>query len=139
MHRSQRVFYTRTGWPVWSIPVGTVVLLGIGHSYDVLWRALILTGMVEVFAIGLVLETAYAIESDSRLDISGPLARKQVIAVDSIRRIEAVRSFSPAPAFSSDRLAIHFSTDEVVMISPERPADFVEILMALNPNIAVTI
>lgn len=131
------MFYTRVGWPIWSILIGTVVLLGIGHSWDALWRALTVLGMVEVVAIGLVLETEYAVESDRWLRISGPLIRKRVIAVANIRYIEAVRDFGPAPAFSSNRLAIHHSTDEVVLVSPERQTEFIAQLKALNPDIGV--
>jgi len=104
-----------------------------------LWRALTVLVMVEIFAIGLMLETEYAIESDSWLRISGPLIHKRIIAVASIQRIEAVRNFNLAPAFSPERLAVHYSAGEVVLISPERRDEFIANLKALNSAIEVEI
>ena len=96
-------------------------------------------GMGEVIAIGLVMETEYVIQSDIWLYISGPLIRKWEIAVADIRCIEAVRDFCPAPAFSPNRLAIHHSTNEIVLVSPERQAEFLAQLKSLNPNIVITL
>lgn len=139
MHRSRRVFYTSIGWPIWSILIGSAAVWGVAFYWNAttMCRAFTILGMVEVVAVGLVLQTEYTIESDSWLSISGPLIHKRVIAVADIRHIETIRDFSPAPAFSPNRLAIHHSTDEVMLVSPERPADFIAQLKALNHKIVI--
>jgi hypothetical protein len=141
MHRSRLVFYTRIGWPVWAIPTGTAILYGISIYCDIplIWRALTLIAMVEVFLLGLVLETEYSIESDSWLRISGPLVQNRVISIADIHRIEAIRSFKLAPAFSLDRLAIHYAINKMVVVSPGYQADFISNLKDINPHIEVSL
>lgn len=139
MHRSRSVFYTTIGWPIWSILIGSAAVWGVAFycNATTLCKIFTVLGLVEVFAVGLILQTEYTIESGGWLHITGPLIHKRVIAVADIRHIETIRDFSPAPAFSPNRLAIHHSTNEVMLVSPQRPADFIAQLKAFNQKIVI--
>jgi hypothetical protein len=137
MHQSRKGYYTRIGWPIWAILMGTVSALCAAFYWELLWKSIVYLAIVETLAVGLIVQTEYVIESDGWLQISDVFNPKTTIAISQIQRIESITDFSFAPAYSPNRLAIHFSKNQMVFISPESQSNFIANLKAINPAIVV--
>lgn len=70
--------------------------------------------------------TNYRVTADELLIKSGPF--KWVILLSDIQSVEPTRSALSSPALSLNRLRIKYSKDKQILISPDKPEEFLNII-----------
>ena len=137
MRFSRKVFYTKIGWPVWLTLFLTISLIPFSdyHSRSGLMQFATFLVMVEVLIIGLILQTAYKVRANNTLQVTGVFRKGQSFLISDINQVVRLKNKRIAPGFSQNTLAIYYSTNQIVMISPDRPDDFILSLLEINQGI----
>jgi hypothetical protein len=113
--------------------LGTVSTLTIlQQQYGALYFLMPLT----VFLVYFVTAIHYVIEGNT-LFIQCRGFYKYAIPVDSIRKIEEIRSMLSSPAGSTDRLEIFYNKYDSVVVSPKNKSAFIRALKERKPEIEV--
>jgi hypothetical protein len=82
----------------------------------------------------MIYKTQYIITKDE-LIVKLAFITNAKIQIKDINKIEKSTSLVSAPALSSDRLLIRYKTSDELLISPKEKQEFINALMAINPNI----
>lgn len=78
----------------------------------------------------------YTIEN-KKLIVTAKVFYHKSIDIKSIRKIEETNTIISAPANSFDRLEIIYNKFDSIVVSPENKQQFIEDLLAVNPEIEV--
>ncbi len=110
------LFLTVSGKPSW---IGVTILLP-----------------VILFVVHLFATTYYSIIENSLIVKCGFLYNK-TIDINTIKKISETNNPISSPATSIDRLDITYGKYDSIIISPKQKQDFIDDILALNPNIEV--
>lgn len=100
------------------------------------WGLMIVLLIAAGFIWYVLTNTFYTID-DNTLIIRSGFVVDDTIDIYKIIAISPTKSLSAAPAHSFDRIALKCEHKDCVVISPERKTDFINDLLAINPNIEV--
>lgn len=122
-----RTFHSKVdGW-YWLLMGATAFLL-----FDFFWfhytLLMVLTALCMIFEIEMLVHTGYIVAADGELRIeSGRFVPNRTLDIRSIVSMERIKSFSPAPALSVERIEIRYQTEKGVrsiQVSPARADEF---------------
>ena len=124
----------------WGIIVFLIAIYFTGYepsrgqivTYDSL-IGIIINVILIGFMIWLWFGTGYTLEDGVIRIQSGPFRKK--VPVKKIQKIRKTKNPLSAPALSMDRIEITYGLYEVVLISPEHEAEFIQALLAENERI----
>ena len=113
--------------------VPTVPALFLAFS----WTMVVLVLIMLAFASILIFNTKYIVAQETLSIKCGflPVEKYDIRQIASIRSTNTIIS---APAASLDRIEIRLTTGKSVVISPADKQKFIEHLLKINPNIAVS-
>ncbi len=57
--------------------------------------------------------------------------------ISDLQHIRPTNNIISSPALSLDRLELKFKNKEILLISPVKPEQFIQVLLAINPEIEV--
>lgn len=91
-----------------------------------------------LFALQMLLLTYYVINLDTKLlTIKAGFFYNKTIDIERIISVIPSKDGTNGPASSIDRLAIKYSIDKEILVSPKDKANFIQTLLKLNPNIRI--
>ncbi|MBK8192575.1 MAG: PH domain-containing protein [Lewinellaceae bacterium] len=140
MYFSKEVFYTQLGWPLWSGLAITILALCMALYCDVpnLYIPLTCVGIVEMLALGIVIQTSFAIINGKILRVYWPFSKPTVISIGEIKHISINKSIRVPPAYAQCTLIIIYSNDGEVRISPHNHVEFLATIKRANPRVKMT-
>jgi Bacterial PH domain len=115
------------------------VLIGTG-TFMVLKKILIGEIAVALLAALLVyiyINTLYELTGDNKLKIKSGVFFHREIYIKSIKKVKPTKDHTASPALSFDRLEIRYNRYGRVIVSPERPTEFIRELKEVNPRIQI--
>ena len=119
-----------------------IAIIAIYVMMDVRWALKIMIFLPILPSIALVvdiyLHTYYTIEG-ATLYIKGGVLVNLKIPIRNITAISRSGSWLSSPALSTERIKIIYNKRSSVLISPESTEEFVNMLLTVNPAIAVNI
>lgn len=117
-------------WLLVFISAALVVLIAGNALASGAIIQLLVVAITAAVAVGLpvwlAFTTRYIITDEHLLIIAGPFSWR--VPRSEITRIEPTRSRQSAPALSLDRLAVHYGSDDVIVVSPKEKTVFVRAL-----------
>jgi hypothetical protein len=118
-----------------SIILGSV--LGI-MVYGANWPGVITVSATILFVGHLIMTTYYQIQGN-QLTIKSGFFFNETVDITTIKKVVATRNIISAPAASLDRLELMYNRYDSVLVSPKDKAGFINELIALKPDIVVTL
>lgn len=116
--------------PLVALTAATFLGLPIGRSPG---RTPLVLLAVETFMLFTVLNTYYAVTTDTIRIQFGPIRYSRPIA--AITRMRATRSFQSSPAWSLDRIELATERGMWILVSPHDKAGFVRAVVARAPHV----
>jgi hypothetical protein len=105
---------------------------------DGIWFGLIIIIAVAAFTLHLFLNTYYIVDEHHLIIRSGFMYCK-TINIHTIRKIVETTNPLSSPAASLDRIAIHYNTYDMLMVSPKDKLDFMKHMTEINAGIEVVL
>lgn len=132
-----KVYKSKIGFEI-IVPIifllGAIILLSL--SKEPAWLGLIILLPVILFIAHMFLTTYYIIH-DHQLTIKSGFLFHKIIDIHTIQKIAETNNPISSPATSLDRIVITYNKHDSVIISPKAKQDFINHLIALNPNIVL--
>ncbi|CAN5513670.1 hypothetical protein BH11BAC5_BH11BAC5_00600 [soil metagenome] len=100
------------------------------------WMGLFIIVLVILFFVWLVRSTNYIISGEV-LQVKCGFFYEKIIDVNKIKTIKEVSHFFSSPATSINKVKIKYNDKESVAISPLHQADFITMLLHINPAIEI--
>lgn len=123
----------------WWLAGFVIVVLG-GTSLLTLkegtWVGFAINTPILIWFVHMLLNTYYSIEEETLLITCG-IFKKLRIHIKDIHHIKETRNPLSSPALSMDRLEIKYGLRKFVLISPKHKNDFIDAMLAKNPQIEV--
>jgi hypothetical protein len=117
------------------IPCAVVLSLVMGIMLiNRIWVGLVIVAGVSALLIHVYLNTYYTISSTGKLKVRCGMLEKFEIDIRDIVWIKPTKELTNAPALSTDRLEINYTTGRV-LVSPKDKSKFISDLRSFNPEI----
>lgn len=100
------------------------------------WIGIAILSPVILFVIHTLMTTYYVIAGNNLIIKCGFLYNK-TIDINTIKRISETNNPISSPAASLDRIEIIYGKYDAVIISPKQKLDFINDIIAINPNVEV--
>lgn len=110
--------------------IGVLFKAILDHEW---WGATIIA-LTIAFTFSILFGIRYIIRDD-RLIVKVSIYMSRKIPIQEIVEIRPTRNPISSPAASFDRYQIRYKRSKTVIISPERPEEFIADLKRINPNI----
>lgn len=136
-----RIFHPKVGWTLYF-----VLIVLASQMFYFFWIkqiiVAILIALLELFLIEMIIHTQYIVTDDGVLKLNlGRFFPSSSIPVKDIISLEQSHSWETSAALSYDRIQIKYRgkfQDEKVHVSPVKRREFVELLIKMNNEIAVS-
>ncbi|KAF0199419.1 MAG: hypothetical protein FD166_542 [Bacteroidetes bacterium] len=128
----------RSGRAAWII-IATFLptAIGIALFFTGPWFLGLLFLPVMIMTIPIYFRTSYTIHDIDQLTVVCGLMYKKTFNINDIKGVKPSSNVMSAPALSMNRLELRFQNKEFLLISPVKPDQFIEALLAINPAIEV--
>ena len=120
--------------------VPTVTVLIVAAIFVIVNRIIvgeIILALLVSFLIYVYFNTLYELTGDNKLKIKSGFFFHQEIYIKSIKKVMPTKSHTASPALSFDRLEIRYNRYGRVVVSPDRPSEFIRELKEVNPRIQI--
>jgi hypothetical protein len=97
----------------------------------------IILALLIAFLIYVYLDTLYEVTRDNKLKIKSGFFFHQEIYIKSIKKVKLTKDHRASPALSFDRLEIRYNRYGRVVVSPDKPSEFIRELKEVNPRIQI--
>jgi len=101
------------------------------------WYMSLLMGPVMLYVLPIYFRTSYKIHDINQLTVVCGLLYMKTFKISDLQHIRPTNNIISSPALSLDRLELKFKNKEILLISPVKPEQFIEVLLAINPEIEV--
>lgn len=134
-----RTYPSKISWGLFVLPalffMGLLIYMVVKGESQIT-----IVGTGGTFALVLLLilytltHTFYRIAHDMLYVRCGFFYKRQ-LSIHKIKDIRKTKDLISAPAASLDRIQINYDKYGVLIISPKNKADFIKVLLSINPNI----
>jgi len=132
-----QIYRSKIGMVVWLPIILVTLFTGVFLINDSnSWIAMLIIALTGGFVIFNVFSIRYII-NEEHLTVNGSFTYKKTIPIKDIRKIKETNNPLAAPAGSMDRLEIRYNKSDSVIISPKNKMQFINTLVAKNPDIEV--
>lgn len=123
----------------WWLAGFVIIVLG-GASLltlkDGTWIGFAINTPILIWFVHMLLNTYYTIEAETLIITCGIFSKLR-IPIKDIHHIKETSNPLSSPALSMDRLEIKYEKRKFVLISPKHKNDFIDAMLAKNPQIEV--
>lgn len=129
-------FYSKKSWGI-----GALLFIPVAGAFFGAWvekgflPALLPLGIL-ILVSWLWFGTRYILRDGKLITWAGFIPFPQIKVADIIK-IKPTKSFISAPACSLDRILVQYSSSDYLIISPKNKKEFIQALLAENPEIVL--
>lgn len=122
----------------WGIPLVYPIFMSVTSIVEGEWLGWLLLVGIVLFIWLISWSTRYIIDGN-QLIVKCLFVVNDTIEITKIRKIEKTNSVLSSPALSLDRIAIRYNKFDEVYLSPKERQLFIDELVAIHPEIEVTL
>lgn len=122
----------------WGIPLVYPIFMSVTSIVEGEWLGWLLLVGIVLFIWLMSWSTRYIIDGN-QLIVKCMFVVNDTIEINKIRKIEKTNSVLSSPALSLDRIAIRYNKFDEVYLSPKERQLFIDELVAIHPEIEVTL